>query len=1081
MTFNDLKDNENLFMYFTITDTALFVKKPEYADKIDKLMEKRSYEANKDEFAAAVKHGKLDRRGQEEFIRERKNKFYKDHLMEVLEEKEEWVDAEKYLLSCAFRIKNLLVLLEDPANRDRFSQFDNFLPYRRIYAETLKEINRLLDGKDVKISCKAKHGMNPSGYWDDVKQAFVDASYSTDELRVDYLTGPIQRALSLENNATVDELKAFSEEPIRVFTDNPEVAPDDIREFALKMAQNNPNIQFMDVGQKTANKVKAQRKMNKEEEQKYIIKNALEQNGLTRIGKSKVVASYDGKDVDLDKGYVEALKESMIHTLEDYRDQVKGLISYEDAVDVLYKLDSIILVGIEEDERVRKLLKEIAEFIKEKCDADDKFCSDYVDGLNEAVRYVREKINYDDVSKVTPVEYIQKYGKEDAVRRKYDELTEMHKKKMIMLYSEGLIPFGLMKYDGIFSGEISHKELFDYMDKGFLTAEDVRRAIASAAGLDPYIQESVDNYAVQMYRIAKGDKKRSGSMQRKYGEIIPNDLTLKLMVDEELFDTSDLVRKHVSKDDVLSLDKGYLYGALTSGKLNKLNMPSEEEILHRYGRTLTGKELIALAERGIISDESIIRVYASCVGINFLEPDMVFTTEDIKRFYKMDRILKLDEEGKINLRFAACFNEGFLKELAEEERKEYIQSLIDSLKERDRINKAESPEYLNKLFDFYMRGVIEKEDIEHEFTFENIEELLMDDKLDDTGLIELYNNGFAGNDILKEVFSNKEIEKLINDGTLDVTAVLAIDKKREEVLRRLLEKNKMNKMSVTALYLSENGIDMFEFDRAVQGIEFPDGFISEMIDENSSIEKIEELFKKYYISQDDLSNLVARGIVTKEKYDELSEYLNSHQEFEKIFGAKSRIAKLTEVTDGTGEGHTPGLPGVYDPSRNRMKNDPELQRRLLSALGADSRVIYLEGQENSLDGYEVYGIEDLGVVVFGKFDKPNNSTYVMTVAQANYFLNVFERRNQARNKIQEGSEDTLETALESSATKQDIRSETEHVKIRNACAGWGKNIVESIKALNPKIKEKLKDSKYKARIDDIITEIRDDYEIRRDL
>ena len=395
MTFNDLKDNENLFMYFTITDTALFVKKPEYADKIDKLMEKRSYEANKDEFAAAVKQGKLDRRGQEEFIRERKNKFYKDHLMEVLEEKEEWVDAEKYLLSCAFRIKNLLVLLEDPANRDRFSQFDNFLPYRRIYAETLKEINRLLDGKDVKISCKAKHGMNPSGYWDDVKQAFVDASYSTDELRVDYLTGPIQRALSLENNATVDELKAFSEEPIRVFTDNPEVAPDDIREFALKMAQNNPNIQFMDVGQKTANKVKAQRKMNKEEEQKYIIKNALEQNGLTRIGKSKVVASYDGKDVDLDKGYVEALKESMIHTLEDYRDQVKGLISYEDAVDVLYKLDSIILVGIEEDERVRKLLKEIAEFIKEKCDADDKFCSDYVDGLNEDVRYVREKINYD--------------------------------------------------------------------------------------------------------------------------------------------------------------------------------------------------------------------------------------------------------------------------------------------------------------------------------------------------------------------------------------------------------------------------------------------------------------------------------------------------------------------------------------------------------------------------------------------------------------------------------------------------------------------------------------------------------------
>ena len=1084
MTFSELSKNEKLFMHLALTDTVLFVKKPEYAARIDKILDRRAVEANKGELSKRVREQGLSQREQIDYVRSVKEQYAKENILKVIEENEEWIDVDKYLLTSAFRIRNLLNLLENPRNRAKLPQFDSLLPYRKIYAESLKEMNRLLEGKNVRISYKAKHGMNASGYWDDIKQEYVDVDYSTDDLRRDYLSSTIQRALTMEGAGTVEELQEIAKEPIRIETDNPEVAPDDIREFALKMAQNNPNIQFMDVNQNATRRVNAQRRMNKEEEQNYIIKNALEHDGLTRIGKSKVLASYDGKDVDLDKGYVEALKESMIHTLEDYRDQVKGLISYKDAVDVLYKLDPIILVGIEEDERVRKVLKEIAGYIKEKCEADDKFCGDYIDGLAGGVRYLREQINYDEVARVTPFEYVKKYGQEDAVRRKYNELTEMHKKKMIMLYSEGLIPFGLMKYDGIFSGEISHKELFDYMDRGFLTAEDVRRAIASAAGLDPYVPESVDDYAVQMYRIAKGDKKRSGSMVRKYGEIIPNDLTLKLLVDDdddELFDTSDLVRKHITKKDVLSLDKGYLYGVLTSGKLNKLSMPSEEEILHRYGRTLTGKELIALTEHGIVSDESIIRVYAACAGIKLLEPDMVFTTDDIKEFYTMDRLLKLDEQGKINLRFAACFNEGFLKELPKEERKEYMQSLIDSLKEKDEINGVESPEYLNKLFDFYMRGLIEKEDIEHEFSFEKIEDLLMDDKLDETGLIELYNNGFAGNDSLKEVFSNEEIEKLIKDGSLGLIAVLAIDKNREETIKRLIESKKMDMMSVVALYLTDNGIDMFEFDEAVQGIEFPDGCISEMIDENVSIEKIEELFKKYFISQDELSNLVARGIVTKEKYDELSEYLNSHQEFEKIFGANSRVAKLTEVTEGTGEGHTPGLPRYPDPSKNRIKNDPELQRKLLKALGADSRVVYLEGQDNSLDGYEVYGIEDLGVVVFGKFDKPNNSTYVMTVAQANYFLNVFERRSKARNKMQDGTEEVLETGLESSATKQDIRSETEHVKIRNACAGWGKNIVDSIKELNPKIKEKLKDSKYKTRIDDIITEIRDDYEIRKDL
>ena len=62
-------------------------------------------------------------------------------------------------------------------------------------------------------------------------------------------------------------------------------------------------------------------------------------------------------------------------------------------------------------------------------------------------------------------------------------------------------------------------------------------------------------------------------------------------------------------------------------------------------------------------------------------------------------------------------------------------------------------------------------------------------------------------EILKEVFSNQEIRNLVLTGELAPKAVLAIDGKRDEILKDLVQKEGLEIVDVLDLYLDkENGL-----------------------------------------------------------------------------------------------------------------------------------------------------------------------------------------------------------------------------------------------------------------------------------
>ena len=112
-------------------------------------------------------------------------------------------------------------------------------------------------------------------------------------------------------------------------------------------------------------------------------------------------------------------------------------------------------------------------------------------------------------------------------------------------------------------------------------------------------------------------------------------------------------------------------------------------------------------------------------------------------------------------------------------------------------------------------------------------------------------------------------------------------------------------------------------------------------------------------------------------------------------------------------------------------------------------------------------------MVFLNLEKKSQATYVMSFLQGKYYLNKIQRAQRQGKQIE------IKEGLESTATKGEIRSDTEHVKIKNASRGWGKNIVKAMKQVSPVFSEKYKKNKtYREKIEKLSEEIGIDYDKR---
>ena len=521
--------------------------------------------------------------------------------------------------------------------------------------------------------------------------------------------------------------------------------------------------------------------------------------------------------------------------------------------------------------------------------------------------------------------------------------------------------------------------------------------------------------------------------------------------------------RFISKKLFTVLNSEQIVKLALSDELEYKNPLESEDYIEMYGK-LKVDDIRALEEKGLINPEDIIKLikFGSVRVVDFEEYNN--TLRFMRNYYTLDRLNELKEAGKINKSFATMFNE-LLIQLGEMKRKEYTDELYDSMLEKENCEDILLG-YLQDGFDLPIRDdmVISKD---------TIEDWYLDDKIDENFIISLYQNGFAKTDVLRELFSSDDLLESYRNGTLN-GIVLNFVENRKEVIREELEKGKISLQDVITLYSDKEGIDINELQYILENETLEDADLAEFIPDDIDETKIEGLFENYFISHDDLSNLVSRGIISSDDADFYASRMNTHEIFESIFDNVSD-AILVRDTE-TGESKTPGLRIGTNKRAGQIKNDPDLIDMLLDEVGFDKREIVLHGETNSLDGYRVRASDKYGVMALYNFDKPGNATYVMSLQQGLFFLNRLVRKR--RVESQEHLEEKVDS-VESTATKQELR-ETEHVKVRNASKWLGRNIIDSIRKISDEFaRDYRKEKAYKERIDDVIETIREDYDERK--
>ena len=628
-----------------------------------------------------------------------------------------------------------------------------------------------------------------------------------------------------------------------------------------------------------------------------------------------------------------------------------------------------------------------------------------------------------------------------------------------------------------FFKDLNQEDIVAILNAGIITQEDFRKVITNKFNL-----KSAEEYYDMLTRLGKVNKEYLSSFTTeeliglaldgkinkkvftrmkfspKYIASLPLDKLSKLVGNVSLSTNVGMTETkndngktsvYLKNDFVKSL-KGFKLVELLKENSFKLNM-SKQELFDQYLETLSGTDVIELAKLGYIDERDVIKINFIRTGNPFKDNLML---GDILDFYDAERLQKMTGDKKLSSKFVEDFNDTLRLAPPEQSRK-YVAGLLGS--------KLESLQRDELLAELSIRGCFDDIDLNgYKISPKNIEQLFLEDRIKEEDMVKLASKNVISMDTLSEFLTDEEITEYIMSGKLPLDAV-SMARNDDDVILNLLDGGKISPKQLGHIYSTKEDMTAETFLELLEYIdEAKEQDISKLLDDDISKEKIQDLFSKFYISHDELSDLVGRKIITQVEADRYALELEKHNNFNSLFKQGSSSIKLIRKNEyeGRRDDYTRELGPVQTPSRKGDKIDFDLKEKLLFAMGASENVLELVGKKNSLDGYRVYGFEDLGSMVFMS-PEPDNATFVMSLAQGLYFIKNFERENG----------DGLSQVI-STATKRALRN-SEHIDVRNASKKWGKNMVRSIERKGASLKPRT--TEYMRKINGICKEIEDDY------
>jgi hypothetical protein len=382
-------------------------------------------------------------------------------------------------------------------------------------------------------------------------------------------------------------------------------------------------------------------------------------------------------------------------------------------------------------------------------------------------------------------------------------------------------------------------------------------------------------------------------------------------------------------------------------------------ILDNYGHKLSGEKVLEFADNDLVEPENVITML-KCKSLyaqdskssDYVKP---VSYSELLDFYSPkkhpNRIANLQKNNKITLEFQEFYKE-MLETVSEQERKEYIEALIQEAKDD---TNSTSQEFSENILGYANNQIIPDEELEKNISGEFLLKQYLDKKISIARVLEIYQTA-------PEHFSA-------------VKSILTPDKIQDDT----------KFSSIMYLFLHCDILSITELKNLLvetKNTESLDGYI----DEGSSPSKIKELYENYLIDYACIKNLQSIGIL-KEK--DIQKY---HFSIKKDDCYKE-LDNLQDVTIiGTGNTVPFSNTGFFM-QKQKVQSNPELN--VYEILGKDNDKSFSElptihhideHKENGfLNNYKIITLKFSGLVAFVSNDK-TKPIYIMPYQEAIYII-----------------------------------------------------------------------------------------------
>lgn len=534
----------------------------------------------------------------------------------------------------------------------------------------------------------------------------------------------------------------------------------------------------------------------------------------------------------------------------------------------------------------------------------------------------------------------------------------------------------------------------------------------------------------------------------------------------------DLDKTKARKEDLFLLSLEDLLPLLRGEKkLPKRFEITSKDIINNYGKTINGMHLAIFISEGLVNSEDVIDVASINEALSHTDydQDLVYDNDEIKDYYSPLRLILMYENKKLTPEFVKKYLDfmNFKNNLQLFDKKSDL--LVEEIKNFIARKELSEDEKLNQvreyIFNFYNLGLCNAQKAKENIPANFIENKYLNGDCSIEEIDRFHQNGLIDDVSFSRYHSDEEILDFYYQGKVSVSALRSI--RNKNLLEEAYFDHKIRVSDIMQLYFW-NTINIDDVQTVAEleveaNIDF-----SVFIDRNTPFEKVKELFMNSIIDYSALLRLKSNGYVTEEQFVEAKKALDTNSLYRDLESGRTFHVVTTRKNESSGikKKRNGGVKEEIDFSDEISLFSKILGKDLNKIKPALIESINANGNTTTLNNYEIYGSQELDLVVLRK-SEVGNAIFIMTGEQLHYFLSMKKEEN--------GQEQIVDRMRDKAFLKT-----IDGVVVLHHSRFFARNAIEASCRLSEKVSEQIKgqDGQYKEDVLQMVEKMQKDYEAK---